>query len=229
MKWGLIINFSLALIAILNPIGKIPIWEELTGDESKSVRDRIALLITLSSAVVLIIFLIGGKFILNIFQINLASFQIAGGILLLLTGISMVNGKAVRFEKNNEDGETPFQLAKQRFRNVAVPLMVPILAGPGSITTVMIYSFRANQWLDYLALAAVLTLMMIIIFFVFFISPRFEKKMDEIIFIVATRMFGLILAAIAIQFIVEGLGQVFPSWIEGHSVIENATNNNSHH
>lgn len=79
MKWDLVINFSLAMFAILNPIGKIPIWEKLTGEKSSSVRNRIAVMGTVSSGVVLILFLYGGKLILNVFNIDLASFQIAGG------------------------------------------------------------------------------------------------------------------------------------------------------
>ena len=227
MKWDLVINFSLAMFAILNPIGKIPIWEELTGDKSSSVRNRIALLVTASAALVLITFLFGGKFILNVFKIDLASFQIAGGIFLLLTGISMVNGKAVRLEHRDETGDTSFQVAKKRFRRVAMPLMVPILAGPGSITTVMIYSFRAKELLDYLGLAAVLLATMVIIFLVFFISPKFEHKVDRLAFTVATRMFGLILAAIAVQFMVEGLAQVFPNWLNGQSVINDSVRSNN--
>lgn len=140
----------------------------------------------------------------------------------MLTGISMVNGKAVKLERRDETGDTSFQVAKKRFRQVVVPLMVPVLAGPGSITTVTIYSFQAHRLIDYIALSAVLLATMLIIFLVFWISPKFERKVDEIIFTVATRMFGLILAAIVVQFIVEGLGQVFPSWLNGQSVINDS-------
>ena len=86
MNWNLIVNFSLAMLAILNPIGLIPVWSELAGDEKRNIQTKIAILVTLTAGIILIIFLIFGKQILNLFNIDLPSFQMAGEYFCLLQG-----------------------------------------------------------------------------------------------------------------------------------------------
>src|SRR5690606_25373540 len=147
-------------------------------------------------------------------------FKIAGGFLLLLTAISMVQGKATKLEERKETGETSFELAKKRFEKVLVPLTIPMLAGPGALTTVLLYSFRADSMVQYFGFSCVLLFSYFLLFLVLANSYRVESKVDKLIFVAFTRVFGLIVAAIAVQFMVEGLGEVFPNWMEGGSVIK---------
>lgn len=220
MNWSISLNFLLAILAIVNPIGIVPIWQELTGDASPKVRKKIALLVTLASLAILLIFLNSGIYLLNFFNIDLAVFKIAGGILLLLTAISMFEGSATKLEERNEEAETNFELARQRFRKIMIPFAVPMLCGPGSITTVLLYGSKVNTVLNMLALSAILTVSFAVLYLILSFSYKIEEKVDDLLFITFTRVFGIIVAAIAIQFMVEGLGEVFPAWLEGSSSIE---------
>tara|TARA_R110000744_G_scaffold226469_1_gene344809 strand:- start:364 stop:1038 length:675 start_codon:yes stop_codon:yes gene_type:complete len=220
MDWNLNLNFLAAMLAMVNPIGLIPIWYEMTGDATPKVRRKIALMVTGTSFVTLLLFLILGKYILVFFNIDIEVFKIAGGFLLMFTALSMINGSATKLEELKEEADTNFGLAKLRFEKVMVPLVIPMLAGPGSITTVLLYSFQASGSTTYVGLSGVLLLSYFLLFIVFSFSYKVENKVDDIVFVGFTRLFGLIVAAIAVQFMVEGLGEVFPNWMEGGSAVE---------
>ncbi len=211
MNWELILNFSLAMLAILNPIGLIPIWSELAGDEKGNIQTKIAILVTFTSGIILIIFLVLGKQLLALFHVDLASFQMAGGIFLLLTGIQMLNGKTTKLKDRKEDGKSPGEIAKKRFRKIIVPLGIPMLAGPGSITTVVIYGIKAHNITDYILLSIIVILTVFILFIFFFSSRWLDRKIDQLVFTIFTRLFGLMVAAIAIGFIFEAIKKAFPS------------------
>lgn len=215
------LNFLAAMLAIVNPIGLIPIWYEMTGDALPMVRRKIALMVTGSAFIILFLFLILGNTILDFFRIDIEVFKIAGGFLLLLTAVSMIEGQATKLEENKERGETNMELAKRRFEKVLVPLTIPMLAGPGAITTVLLYSFKAEAIPAYAGYSIVLLFSYCLLFLVLGYSYQVEKRVDKLFFVAFTRIFGLIVAAIAVQFIIEGLGAVFPNWMEGGSAIEN--------
>lgn len=215
MDWNLYLNFLGAMLAIINPIGIWTIWSELTEDvQVRKVRGNIALLIVFSSMLILLVFFFSGRYLLEFFSIDLSVFRIAGGILLLLTGISMVEGTATKLTERDERGGSEMDMAKMRFKKIVVPLLVPALAGPGSITTVILFGIYASTWQDYLALSVIIVLTILMLLIIFMNSYFLEKKVDQVVFSVFTKVFGIIVAAIALQFIVEGLGQVFPGWLE---------------
>lgn len=208
------------MVAIINPLGIWPMWSELTNDASPRVRKRIAFLITGTTYIILIFFLIVGKYMLKFFAIDMEVFKIAGGILLLFTGLSMLQGDATQLKDRMEKGDTDFSLAKQRFRKILVPIGIPMLAGPGSITTVILYGSLSGSFMDYASMSIIVMLSFAVLLVLFLKSSFLEKNVDNIVFVVFTRIFGIIVTAIAVQFMVEGLGEVFPSWMEGHSALE---------
>ncbi|MFC4874187.1 MarC family protein [Negadavirga shengliensis] len=220
MDWNLNLNFLAAMLAMVNPIGLIPIWYELTGDSSPNIRKRVALMVTGTAFLILLLFLNLGEYILDFFSIDIEVFKIAGGFLLMLTAVSMIQGTATKLKEIHEEGNTDLELAKRRFEKVLVPLSIPMLAGPGALTTVLLYSFRASDVVTYASLSGILFLSYFLLFIVFGFSYLVEKKVDDIVFVGFTRIFGLIVAAIAVQFIIEGLGEVFPHWMEGGSAID---------
>lgn len=221
MNWNLILNFTAAMLAIVNPVGLVPFWSELMGDTSRKVRLQVALLTTLTATAVLLIFLNVSQYVLGFFSIDIPVFKVAGGLLLFKTGLSMIEGQATKLEERDEQGDTWFQISKQRFQKVIVPLVVPLLAGPGSITTVILYGSRTNSLMDQIGVSAVLIATMFMLFAIFNYSHYIEKNTDELVFTVFTRILGILVAAIAMQFVLEGLGEVFPNWMEGYSTFEN--------
>lgn len=220
MNWNFYLNFLAAMLAIVNPIGIWPIWSELTNDEASKIRKRVAIMVIFTAYFILVIFLIGGKYLLQFFSIDLQVFKVAGGILLLYVGISMVRGSATQVRKSHLEGETTKALAKQRFREIIVPIGIPALAGPGSITTVIVFGNHAESPIDYLFLAGVIFVAFLVLLLVFLSSSYLEKNVDDIVFTIFTRTFGIIVTAIAIQFIVEAMGEIFPVLMQGSSVLE---------
>lgn len=214
-SWDLIINFAAAALAIMNPLGKLPVWTELTSDQSRQVRVRVALLSTATGLGLLLVFLLLGHPILAFLNIDVAAFRVAGGILVLLIAVQMVQGTATRLDERDEQGDDVTQVAAQRFRKIVVPFAVPMLAGPGSITTVVIYGTRAQGIFEYAGLAAVVVMVYALILVVLTMAPRLERCLPAVVFTVTTRVFGLLLAGIAMQLVLEGLGEVFPSWLDG--------------
>ncbi len=207
------LNFTAAMLAIVNPLGIIPMWAKLTNDLYTKTRREIAVMLTLTSIVVLLIFLIFGEQILELFSIDLQVFKVAGGLLLLFTGFAMVNGDSGKQGSlGKDDGMTTFQVAKSRFRKIVVPLGIPMLSGPGSLTTVLLFGADAGNTIDFLVLSGIVVAVMLLLMVAFYFSGYFERKIDPIVFDVMTRLFGVLVTAIAVQFIVDGLGRIFPGW-----------------
>lgn len=219
MNWDLYVNFLIAMIAIVNPIGIWPIWSELTSDADPKVRNRIAFLVLLSTLIILIVFLVSGKYLLQFFSIDLDVFKIAGGILLLISGLSMVQGEASILTDRKEVGDH-YAIAKQRFKKIFVPVGIPLIAGPGSITTVLLYGSISTSVIDFAFLSVVVLIAFIFLLLIFLQSSFIEKYVDKMVFSVFTKVFGIIVVAIGVQFMVEGLGEVFPAWMEGGSSLD---------
>lgn len=213
MSPDMYLNFAVAMLAIVNPLGIIPLWSELTSDLSIKARREIALMLTLTAVFVLLVFLIFGREILELFAIDLPVFKVAGGMLLLFTGFSMVNGRiGRRRDIGHERGQTTFQVAKSRFRKILVPLGIPMLSGPGSLTTVVLFGSGTASTSDFLVLSGVLLFVLFLLFLAFYYSGYLEIRIDSIAFDIMTRLLGIIVTAIAIQFMTEGLGMIFPGW-----------------
>ncbi|MFW5830880.1 MAG: MarC family protein [Prolixibacteraceae bacterium] len=210
MNWDLYLNFLAAMFAIVNPVALLPFWSQLTDDLEKKVRRNTAYLTISTSFFILLVFLISGKHILSFFSINLSVFKIAGGILLLFAGLAMVNAKNEELKHKSKSVGKSFHAAKLRFKEIIVPMAIPMLSGPGSITTVVLYGNKTSSLWDFIFLSVVLLLTMAFLMTIFVFSEFLEKKVDPLVFNILIRLFGIIVVAIAIQFIVTGIGEVFP-------------------
>ncbi|NLX07321.1 MAG: MarC family protein [Phycisphaerae bacterium] len=213
MHWTFAINFFVALLAIVNPLSKIPVWFQAADFEQRKVRWTLALLIIATGTAILLIFLLGGQPMLDAFGIDLPSFRIGGGIVILIVGINMLYGRLIFIDPETQDKEgSAYQQAKVRFREVVVPLSIPMIAGPGSISTVIIYGSNAQTWLDQAMLVVGLGVVMFITLLTLLFAHPIYQMLGETIPRVLTRVYGLILAAVAAQLITEGLSEVFPAW-----------------
>jgi multiple antibiotic resistance protein len=212
-------QFAIALLAVTNPLGKIPLWQKAADHQSGRSRMWLAAFVTGTAGVVLLLALAGGKGLLAIFGIDLASFRIGGGILILLLAISMLKGAAVEVEESEADAESSFASAKARFPQIAVPMAVPLIAGPGTISTVMVYSSTATSIWDVVGMGVIVLLISGAVFLVFLSGVTIEHVLGRTFLSIQTKVFALILAGIAAQFVVEGVGEVFPALLDPDSVI----------
>ncbi|MEM9729835.1 MAG: MarC family protein [Myxococcota bacterium] len=210
MDTTLLISFGAALFAVVNPVGNLPIFVSFTSDDDKKVQSFLALFFAVWIALTLLAFLFTGEDILKFFGITLPAFRIAGGILLLLTGLSMIRGQVG--EKMHavltKEESKPFREAERRFRDVMIPLGVPVFVGPGSITTVILYADRAGTKAQMLGLAVVVLLIAAGTGLVLLVARWAQRVLGNTGLDIATRILGLFLAAMGVQFMIDGLDGV---------------------
>lgn len=209
MNWSLILNFSAALFAVTNPLGNLPIFISYVSKEKPSVQRLIALFIALTIFVSQLIFLLSGTAILNFFGISLAAFRIAGGILLLLIGINMIQGERTKAHQKlaNVSSKSIFRRAETAYQAFFIPLGIPIFVGPGSISTAILYGNLANNLSTTFGLIAAVVVICILSWLTLAVANWFERILGDLGLEIASRLLGLILAAIGVQFILNGLSE----------------------
>lgn len=197
----------ISLFAILDPIGIIPIIILFTAEMTAAKRAQVGRLASLTVCAILLAALLIGQPLLAFFGISINSFLVAGGILLLLMAVKMMLGS---FYENgvgkhkHADGETVSA-------NAIVPLSTPLLAGPGSISAVIVEAHKANGIQHYLIMGLEIVLLSITVWLTFLIAPWVAQRLGKIGINVFTRLMGLILAAIAVEFIASGMRGLFPA------------------
>lgn len=206
LHWHEYLEILTAIIVVVDPLGAIPIFLGMTNDQSEKERSHTARTAVIVASIVLIIACLAGQPILNFFGIRIASFQVGGGILILLLAISMVNAKVSPVRQTQEEAQEA--ITKQ---NVAVvPLAVPLLAGPAAISTIIIYAHKDNQWLWRGYLIACILLVALIVWILFRLSIPLSHKLGRTGLNNVTRIMGLVLVAIAVEFIATGIIELLP-------------------
>jgi len=204
--WTEYLKFLAALVSIANPIGAIPVFISLTSDEALSQRRRIASQTTLAFSGILLVILFVGEPLLAFFGITVASFKTAGGIIILLMAISMVHGQVSKAKHTKEEAED----AAARDSVAIVPMGIPLLAGPGAISTVIVYSHHASSMVGKLLLGAEILAVALLVWLCLNAAPYIARLLGKTGMNIVTRIMGLILAAIGIEFIANGLMGLFP-------------------
>jgi len=197
----------ISLFAILDPIGIIPIIILFTAEMTAAKRAQVGRLASLTVCAILLVALLIGQPLLAFFGISINSFLVAGGILLLLMAIKMMLGSFYgngAGKNANIDGEAVSA-------NAIVPLSTPLLAGPGSISAVIVETHKADGIQHYLTMSLIIILLSVTVWLTFLIAPWVAQRLGKIGINVFTRLMGLILAAIAVEFIASGMRGLFPA------------------
>ncbi|MDA8363759.1 MAG: NAAT family transporter [Gammaproteobacteria bacterium] len=201
-----IFNTFVMLFVVIDPIGLAPIFAALTFGGSESYRRRMAMRGTMLAAVVLFVFMFVGKPLLHALGIGLPAFRIAGGALLFLLAIDMVFARQSGLRSTTEREQ---EEAGQRKDISVFPLAVPLIAGPGAITTVLLMSGTAGQTLmGTVAKLLVLLAVLLLALGALMLATRIMRFMGETGANTFTRTSGVILAALAVQFMIDGLTAV---------------------
>lgn len=193
----------ISLFAILDPVGIIPIIITFTLGLDPQKRARVGRMASLSVCGILLAALLLGHLILEFFGISISSFRTAGGILLLLMSITMLAGPKPA-PGDITDGEATSSIA-------IVPLSTPLLAGPGAISTVIVDAHKGTGILHYSAMGLVIILLAVSVWLTFLAAPWVERRMGQTGINIVTRLMGLVLAAIAVEFMAAGLRGLFPA------------------
>ncbi|NPA68903.1 MAG: MarC family protein [Chlorobi bacterium] len=186
--------------AIMNPIANVPVFISLVGDADDAAKERIAKKSTLTAFFIVLVFVILGKFIFELFGITVPAFKITGGILIFYIGFEMLQSKksTVKHLQNPSIDE-----------NIAVsPLAIPILAGPGTIVTAMNYVTNSDL-IHIFTVIAIFALMCLLTYIFFRISENFVKAVGANFISVTGKIMGLIIAIIGTNMVTEGIKAAF--------------------
>ncbi len=201
-----IIKSFTGILSIVNPIGAIPVFIGLTSDWTDRQRNQTANTAALAMTIILLLAAFTGDYILKFFGISLASFQVGGGILLLLIAISMLHAKISRAKHTPLEAEE----AEDMESIGVVPMAIPLLAGPGSISTVILYAHYTHKLQDKVLLAGTIISIGIIVWITLRMAVPIGTKLGATGVNIAVRILGLILAAISVEFMAAGLKGLFP-------------------
>ena len=206
IEWTGYIKIFTALLAIVNPLGVIPIFVSLTRGSTVQERRHIARTTSITVAVVLVASALVGKSLLNFFGVSIDSFRVGGGILLLLMSVDMMLARRTGGRQTPEEAEE----AEEKESIAVVPIAMPLLAGPGAISTVVIYAQEPFQPLNLGVIIVSSLLVAFLTWVVLIVANPISKVMSKTAINISTRLMGLLLAAIAVEFIASGLGQLLP-------------------
>lgn len=209
------VNLFVALFALLDPIGNVPIFAAATAGASLKQRISVSAMICGFAAVFLGFFFFTGLGLLQFFGISLAAFRIAGGILLLLLGLDMAREDFLKIFADADavtDAKDVRGYAKRRFKRLIVPFAIPLMIGPGAISAIIINAGEAEK-LGPAGTASSLAAMVaacVVTFFCFAATGPISRILGDVGMAIVVRVLGLILCALAIQFIIAGLGEAIP-------------------
>lgn len=201
-----IAKFFISMISILNPIGALPLFITLTRHYSQEEIKNVAINCSWAIAITLFVSLIFGNYILAFFGISIVSFKLAGGVLVSMTAISMLKAQQSPEKLNQEEVDRQTQIREIGI----VPLAIPMLAGPGSISTCIMYSEKLKGAIEWIGVTIAIMILTLAIYLILVNSRKIREKIGRISLNVMTRIMGLILLAVAIEYISAGLKGLFP-------------------
>ena len=199
----------IALLAIVNPIGVVPFFIHFTQNLNRAQRRRTIQLSAFSAFVVIAVSALAGQRIIGFFGISIASFQVGGGLLLLISSLQMLNSQPPQSRPAAvSDGEAKVDAGASI---AVVPLTIPLLTGPAAISTMIIYAQRTRHWWDEAMLIGYGVVVGIAVYLAFSASGRISRLLGRTGIDIMTRLMGLILAALAVEIMADGLKELFPA------------------
>lgn len=197
------------VLAIMGPFSALPIFVNLTAGKSKQEKNHLALHASFAGLIVALCSVWLGTSILGFFNISIPAFRVAGGILLLTLAINMINAKVPGAK------QTPEELKEAKISNrdlAIIPLAIPLIMGPGAISTVIVFSHYASGVAHLLMMSGIVSVLILNIFLSLRAAAYLSEKLGLIGINVISRIMGLILASISIEFMASGLVKLFPGW-----------------
>lgn len=206
----ILLAFS-SLIVIVDPLAVVPTFLAMTPTDTAEQRIRTARLACLVMGGILVTFAAAGQIIFKLLGISMPAFQIAASIVLLLVSLDMLRAQRSRVNETDEE-----KAAGTEKTDIAVtPLAIPMLSGPGAISTAILLKQQAADIAQSAALFGVILLVCFVSYLVLRVSARGARWLSPIAMSITVRIMGLLLAAVAIQFMINGIRQLHPGWITG--------------
>lgn len=204
----------LAFMVLINPFGALSIYLDLTRNFSTREKRKVAQIAAFSVFVVIAVFAVSGGALLNLLGISVGSFQVGGGILVLLIAIAMMssgNNPAKPDVGTEEGSEIVVHADAQNLAAIAVvPLAIPMMIGPGGISTVVIYASAAEDYRGIVSIILAGAIISLICFTVLLAASRVSRFLGDTGLTILNRIMGMLLAAVSVEIIVAGLRALFP-------------------
>ncbi|MBS0444677.1 MAG: MarC family protein [Proteobacteria bacterium] len=205
----------IALLAIVNPIGVLPFFIHFTQGFDRGQRQKTIRVAAISAFLVISLSALAGLQIIEFFGISLASFQVGGGMLLLISSLQMLNAQPAESRKDDlHDGGNK---ADAGASIAIVPLTIPLLTGPATISTMIIYADKTKHWWQLAVLVGYGVVIGVSVWLTFNLSGRIARVLGRTGINVMTRLMGLVLAALAVEVMSDGLIKLFPVLAAGAS------------
>ena len=197
------VKFLGALFAIMNPFINLPVFLSLTSDNTVQQQRAMAAKILLYSTVMCVVIAVAGTKIIGFFGVSIDAFRVAGGLVLLGIAFAMLNGKPIATNQGDRDGLDPDAIA-------FYPMTFPMIVGPGTIATLVIYSAQVHGSEQMLGFASVLAAVLLCVYVVLFFASAFGKLLSARMRVIVTRLMGMVLAAIAVEMVFAGTKVLLP-------------------
>jgi multiple antibiotic resistance protein len=200
----------ITLLAIVNPLAIVPFFIHYTQSFSAAQRKRTIWVSSFSVFVVIAVSALLGLQILDFFNISLASFQVGGGLLLMTSSLNMLNAQPAEAKSNADEIQDASERAAVGSSIAVVPLAIPLLTGPASMSTVVIYADRAKSFWQLMTLVGYGVVIGLATALCFALAQPIARILGKTGINVMTRLMGLILAALAVEVMADGLHKLFP-------------------
>jgi multiple antibiotic resistance protein len=211
------IKTFISLLALVDPLAAVPMFIALTANFTAKDKASVARTAALAVPCIIAVAAVLGGQIIAVMGISLGAFKIGGGIILLLMALQMMNANPTGGTRSTAAEQSEAVEKSEHSHSIAVvPLALPVLVGPGTISTVIIYSGKAVGVLDYVILIACGVLIGALTWLAFRAAPRISAFMGVTGINIATRVMGLLLAALSAEFIVDGLTMMIPALKAAH-------------
>lgn len=206
LDWTEYAKIFLALLVIVNPVGAVPLFVSMTSDNTAAEKQRIARISSTAVAIVLIVAAVAGQPLLALFGISIASFKVGGAILILLLAISMMHGTTSAEKQTPEEARE----AAYKERIAVVPLAIPLLSGPGAISTTIIYATAQPSIGHLAAIIACGLLVALATWIALRVATPISQWLGKTGVNIAMRLMGLLLAAVAVEIFASGIVVLLP-------------------
>lgn len=202
----------LAFIVLINPFSALTLFLDLTKGYSVKSRQKVARVSSISVVIIIIFFTVAGNSLLQMLGISLGAFQVAGGILVFLIGLNMMNGGGNPVKPNEEDVDVEYiQEVVPSTASAVIPLAFPMMIGPGGISTVVIYAAQNTQTTQQAFIILVGCIIGLICYLSLLASHKISHFLGEEGLNIVNRIMGMMLTAIAVEIFFSGLKQFIPS------------------
>jgi multiple antibiotic resistance protein len=201
-SYDLLFNAFVTILVTIDPPGLAPLYLAVTRGMNREQRSQVSIRASIIGFFIMAFFALVGAKVLSVFGITLPAFRVAGGLLLFFIAFEMV------FEKRNDRKEKSAETAitKDHIRNVAAfPLAIPLIAGPGAISAIVLLSGGMPTVAGQFSLIGIIFVCLVLTYLVFVLAERIDRLLGETGRSILTRLLGVILAALAVQFVADGI------------------------